>query len=123
MLHEKTLSQNFSIWVSVSHIVLNTDKLSGIFRHELYQQHILFNLAADTDICCQFKQDVLLVLMPNTETSSLSVLQNKLSILGSQIEDEEFELNVFSWALPQASIEDGVAVWLETLVGDIYAAR
>ncbi|EKO3844757.1 diguanylate cyclase [Vibrio harveyi] len=86
-----------------------TKRLSEIFR--------------DTDICCQFKQDVLLVLMPNTETSSLSVLQNKLSVLGSQIEDEEFELNVFSWALPQASIEDGVAVWLETLVGDIYAAR
>ena len=86
-----------------------TKRLSEIFR--------------DTDICCQFKQDVLLVLMPNTETSSLSVLQNKLSALGSQIEDEEFELNVFSWALPQASIEDGVAVWLETLVGDIYAAR
>ncbi|WP_038869304.1 TackOD1 domain-containing metal-binding protein [Vibrio jasicida] len=86
-----------------------TRRLSEIFR--------------DTDICCQFKQDVLLVLMPNTKTSSLSVLQDKLSILGSQIEDEEFELNVLSWALPQASIGDGVALWLETIVGDIYVAR
>lgn len=85
-----------------------TRRLSEIFR--------------DTDICCQFKQDVLLVLMPNTEKSSFSALQNKISVLGGQIEDEYFELNVFSWTLPQA-IEDGVAVWLETLVGDIYVTR
>ncbi len=53
-----------------------TRRLSGLFR--------------DTDICCQYKQDVLLVLMPNTTNASLSVLQQKLSDLGDLVEDEEF---------------------------------
>ncbi|MBM5035163.1 diguanylate cyclase, partial [Vibrio parahaemolyticus] len=52
-----------------------TRRLSGLFR--------------DTDICCQYKQDVLLVLMPNTTNASLSVLQQKLSDLGDLVEDEE----------------------------------
>lgn len=86
-----------------------TGRLSSIFR--------------DTDICCQFRQDVLLVLTPNTTPSSLGVLQEKLSELGELIEDEAFELNVFSWELPDVGIEDGVALWLETRVGEIYAAR
>ncbi len=86
-----------------------TRRLSGLFR--------------DTDICCQYKQDVLLVLMPNTTNASLSVLQQKLSDLGDLVEDEEFELDVFTWDLPDPVIEDGVSVWIESLMGEIYAAR
>lgn len=86
-----------------------TRRLSGLFR--------------DTDICCQYKQDVLLVLMPNTTNASLSVLQQKLSDLGDLVEDEEFELDVFAWDLPDQVIEGGVSVWIESLMGEIYAAR
>ncbi|MHC6804206.1 diguanylate cyclase domain-containing protein, partial [Vibrio antiquarius] len=86
-----------------------TRRLSGLFR--------------DTDICCQYKQDVLLVLMPNTTNASLSILQQKLSDLGELVEDEEFELDVFAWDLPDPIIEDGVSVWMESLMGEIYAAR
>ncbi|MBM4892760.1 diguanylate cyclase [Vibrio parahaemolyticus] len=86
-----------------------TRRLSGLFR--------------DTDICCQYKQDVLLVLMPNTTNASLSVLQQKLSDLGDLVEDEEFELDVFAWDLPDPVIEGGVSVWIELLMGEIYAAR
>lgn len=86
-----------------------TRRLSGLFR--------------DTDICCQYKQDVLLVLMPNTTNASLSVLQQKLSDLGDLVEDEEFELDVFAWDLPDPVIEGGVSVWIESLMGEIYAAR
>ncbi|HCE2853145.1 TPA: diguanylate cyclase [Vibrio parahaemolyticus] len=86
-----------------------TCRLSGLFR--------------DTDICCQYKQDVLLVLMPNTTNASLSVLQQKLSDLGDLVEDEEFELDVFAWDLPDPVIEGGVSVWIESLMGEIYAAR
>ncbi len=86
-----------------------TRRLSGLFR--------------DTDICCQYKQDVLLVLMPNTTNASLSVLQQKLSDLGDLVEDEEFELDVFAWDLPDPVIEGGVSVWIESLMDEIYAAR
>ncbi|EIK4809055.1 diguanylate cyclase [Vibrio parahaemolyticus] len=86
-----------------------TRRLSGLFR--------------DTDICCQYKQDVLLVLMPNTTNASLSVLQQKLSDLGDLVEDEEFELDVFAWDLPDPVIEGSVSVWIESLMGEIYAAR
>ncbi|MGF1909246.1 diguanylate cyclase [Vibrio kasasachensis] len=83
----------------------------------------LSSMFRDTDICCQFKQDVLLVLMPNTTHSSLSVLQQKLSELSGLIENEEFVLNVFSWNLPDPAIEDSVTLWLEALVDETYAAR
>ncbi|MBS9923142.1 diguanylate cyclase domain-containing protein [Vibrio alginolyticus] len=86
-----------------------TRRLSGLFR--------------DTDICCQYKQDVLLVLMPNTTNASLSILQQKLSDLGELVEDEEFELDVFAWDLPDPIIEDSVSAWMESLMGEIYAAR
>ena len=83
----------------------------------------LSSLFRDTDICCQYKQDVLLVLMPNTTNASLSILQQKLSDLGELVEDEEFELDAFAWDLPDPIIEDGVSVWMESLMGEIYAAR
>lgn len=86
-----------------------TGRLSSLFR--------------DTDICCQYKQDVLLVLMPNTPYSNVDVLQRKLLALSELIEDEDFELNVFSWGLPNAAIDDGISPWLDGLMEHIYAAR
>lgn len=86
-----------------------TERMSSMFR--------------DTDICCQFRQDTLLVLTPHTSHSNLPALQQKLSEISALIEDDELELNVFAWGLPQAEIENGVTQWLENLAGDISAAR
>lgn len=85
-----------------------TTRLSSLFR--------------DTDICCQYKQDVLLVLMPNTTKQSLSALQSKLSELSELIEEEDFELNVHVRSIPEPELSVDVEHWLETLLRDIYAA-
>lgn len=85
-----------------------TLRLSGMFR--------------DTDICCQYKQDVLLVLMPKTPEASLPALKQKLTHLSGLIEDDGFELNVFAWGLPDQSINDAVDLWIENLIGEVYAS-
>ena len=86
-----------------------TNRLNGLFR--------------DTDICCQYKQDVLLVLMPKTKISTMPVLQNKIEQLTQLIEDELFTLHVSAFKIPDPRINDGVKIWLAETVGNIYAAR
>lgn len=85
-----------------------TSRLSSLFR--------------DTDICCQYKQDVLLVLMPKTRKQSLSAVQLKLSELSELIEEDDFELNVHARSLPDPALSADVESWLEALLRDIYAA-
>lgn len=86
-----------------------TNRLNGLFR--------------DTDICCQYKQDVLLVLMPKTKMTSISVLQDKIEQLSSLIEEEQFVLHVSAVKIPTPDINEGVKVWLADIIGDIYASR
>ncbi|WEM45169.1 diguanylate cyclase (plasmid) [Photobacterium sp. DA100] len=86
-----------------------TNRLNGLFR--------------DTDICCQYKQDLLLVLMPKTKISTMPVLQSKIEKLSQLIEDDLFTLHVSAFKIPDPRINDGIKVWLAETVGNIYAAR
>ncbi|WP_194436511.1 diguanylate cyclase [Vibrio fluminensis] len=86
-----------------------TDYLSQIFR--------------DTDICCQLKQDLLMVFMPHTSRTQLNALEEKLSKLSELIQDKEFTLDVYSWMLPDEEIDDQLPLWLEARIGEIYASR
>lgn len=86
-----------------------TLRLNGLFR--------------DTDICCQYKQDILLVLMPKTAMSSISVLQDKIEQLSRLIEEEQFEMHVSAVQIPDPAINEGTKIWLANVIGDIYAAR
>ena len=83
----------------------------------------LGSLFRDTDICCQFRQDVLLVLMPNTKESSLAVLRSKLKELSGLIDEDDFVLNAFAWTLPNKELDADIDIWLESITGEIYAAR
>ncbi|WP_428775145.1 diguanylate cyclase [Vibrio sp.] len=86
-----------------------TDRFNGLFR--------------DTDICCQYQNDVLLVFMPKTDISSLPVLQSKIEYLASLIEDDDFSLNVFSWPMPDEGLTIDATAWMERNIGEIYAVQ
>ncbi|MGF1695414.1 diguanylate cyclase [Vibrio lamellibrachiae] len=86
-----------------------TYRLNGLFR--------------DSDICCQYKSDVLFVLMPKTKMKNMQVLKDKIEQLCSLIEDEEFTLNVTAWSIPDIDMKGDVSFWLENRVGEIYAAE
>lgn len=86
-----------------------TARLSGLFR--------------DTDLCCQYKQDVLLVLMPKTSHQGLSAIENKLSELSQLIEVDDFELDIFTKNLPDASLGNDAEPWLERWLREIYVER
>ncbi|NLS12974.1 diguanylate cyclase [Vibrio sp. SM6] len=83
----------------------------------------LGNLFRETDICCQFRTDVVFVLMPNTPYASFQVLQQKLTDLRALIEDDTFELNVYFWSLPDEQINADPSQWLRARVSEIYAPR
>ena len=86
-----------------------TNRLNGLFR--------------DTDICCQYKQDLLLVLMPKTSLSTMPVLQDKIEKLTQLIEEDLFTLHVSAFKIPDTTLNDSVKVWLAETVGSIYGSR
>ncbi|WP_238039453.1 hypothetical protein, partial [Psychrobacter sp. Ps6] len=77
----------------------------------------------DTDICCQYKEDILYIFMANTDKSRLNILEHKLSTIMDTINERTFIINVFYWELPQIEIKDNIIFWLESITGDIYASR
>ncbi|MGR5330450.1 TackOD1 domain-containing metal-binding protein [Photobacterium damselae] len=77
----------------------------------------------DTDICCQYKEDILYIFMANTDKSRLNILEHKLSTIMDTINERTFIINVFCWELPQVEIKDNIIFWLESITGDIYASR
>lgn len=83
----------------------------------------LSKILRDTDICCQLKQDVLMVFMPHTARAQVNTLEQKLTKLNDMFEGTEFELDVYSWMLPNQDIDDHLTAWLDDRIGEIYASR
>lgn len=86
-----------------------TARLGGLFR--------------DTDLCCQYKQDVLLVLMPKTSHEGVSAIESKLSELSRLIEVDDFELDIYTKNLPDVSLGNDAESWLENWLREIYVER
>ncbi|MCL6415995.1 hypothetical protein MIB92_10050 [Aestuariirhabdus sp. Z084] len=82
-------------------------RLNGLFR--------------ETDICCQVRNDMLLVLMPHATEQSLPVLQEKIESLAALIEEDNFSLKVFAWKLPDENLADDAALWIQNKLMDVYA--
>lgn len=132
--------KNLVLWVNKvalrhkdSHLLLALHLPSFKQYNQQYGENKLFSLIEqitlrlsgmlrDTDICCQYRQDILLVLMPKTPEASLPALKQKLTQLSGLIEDDRFELNVFAWGLPEPSLNDGIDMWIEKIIGEVYAS-
>ncbi|WP_255555497.1 diguanylate cyclase domain-containing protein [Enterovibrio paralichthyis] len=72
----------------------------------------LNGLLRDTDLCCQYTLDTLLLLMPQTPQAALGRLQEKITELASLIEVDDFTLQVYAWTLPDELMTDDAANWL-----------
>lgn len=79
----------------------------------------LNGMLRDTDICCQYLPDTLLLVMPNTPESALGVLQQKIENLASLIETEDFTLRVYAWSLPDEALSEDAASWLAFKMNEI----
>jgi hypothetical protein len=86
-----------------------TQRLNGLFR--------------ESDICCQIRHDLILVLMPKTNHQHINVIRDKINKLSALIENGELPLSVFAWELPDKSIPDFSLEWLNDKVGEVYAAQ
>ncbi|MUK62837.1 diguanylate cyclase [Aliivibrio fischeri] len=128
---------NLLVWINKlairhqhSHILLGI-KLAGIEEYsaqfgetklmQLIDQisNDLNSILRDTDICCQYRSDMILLLMPMTPIDSLPVLQKKIELIAEKIESELVLLNVHIWSLPNVSLQDDAAKWLVDELGTI----
>ncbi|WP_337028422.1 diguanylate cyclase domain-containing protein [Vibrio cholerae] len=85
-----------------------TERLNGLFR--------------ETDVCCQYHHDLILVLMPKASLEHLDVLKNKIEEMSRLVESDQFTLDVFAWMLPDPSLIEEGSVWIQQQVSDIYVA-
>ncbi|WP_207905750.1 hypothetical protein [Aestuariirhabdus litorea] len=83
-------------------------RLNGLFR--------------ETDVCCQVRNELLLVLMPYAARESLPVLQSKIETLAAMIEEDDFRLQVFAWGLPDDTLADDAANWIQSRLTQVYAS-
>lgn len=83
----------------------------------------LSSLFRDTDVCCQYKQDLLLVLMPKTDRRGLASIEQKLNELSQLIDVEDFYLDVHVKGLPEQGLGSEAELWLENWMRDIYVGR
>lgn len=83
--------------------------------------HRLNNLFRESDLCCQYKQDIVFVLMPKTGRKEFPILQQKIEQLCNLIDEPDFVLNVFNWELPNKELNEEPLLWLQQCLGEIYA--
>lgn len=110
-----------------SHLLLGV-KLSGIEAYsqqfgEIKRLQLIeeisnhFNrLLRDTDICCHYSSEIMLLLMPMTPIDSYSIIESKIAKIANDIESELITLNVYLWQLPSTSLSDNAPTWLAQLI-------
>ena len=76
-----------------------TERLNGLFR--------------ESDICCQYRDDFVLLLMPKTPFKHLPVLKEKISKLCALIEEDDFSMSIFAWGIPQEINNAEITQWLD----------
>ncbi|MUL17449.1 hypothetical protein [Aliivibrio fischeri] len=76
-------------------------------------------LLRDTDICCQYNSELMLLLMPMTPRSSHKIIEDKVANIASDIESELVTLHLYIWELPDPSLSNSASVWLVDLLKDI----
>ncbi|MCE7574585.1 hypothetical protein ACTFQF_17245 [Aliivibrio fischeri] len=76
-------------------------------------------LLRDTDICCQYNSELMLLLMPMTPRSSHKIIEDKIANIASDIESELVTLHLYIWELPAPSLSNSASVWLADLLKDI----
>ena len=135
-LIDQKSSHNLLSWVNKlairhqqSHLLLGV-KLSGIEEYsqqfgEIKRLQLIeeisnhFNrLLRDTDICCHYTSEIILLLMPMTPIDSYSIIESKIEKIANNIESELITLNVYLWQLPNTSLSDNASSWLAQLIKD-----
>ena len=129
---DKTSFHNLLVWINKlalrheqSHVLLGV-KVSGIenYTHQFGEIKRLqlidtisnnFNgILRDTDICCQYDNEILLLLMPMTPTDSSPIIEHKIKGIADRIESELIDLNVYIWSLPDKQLHNNASGWLAT---------
>ncbi|MCF7352596.1 diguanylate cyclase [Vibrio sp. CK2-1] len=72
-----------------------------------------------TDLCCQYREDLIFIFMPMTPLKSLSVLQNKIVQIAQAMEEQDFILKVYSWSLPNTELNNDAHSWLQSRLNEI----
>lgn len=70
-----------------------------------------------TDVCCHYRDDMLLFFLPNTSVTQIDVITRKLAILGEEQSSRQLYLDFRLSALPDKALDNDAAMWIQQLLG------
>lgn len=136
-LIDKNSFHNLLVWVNKlairhkqSHLLVGV-KLSGVddfsqtFGEVKRLQLIAeisnhFNgLLRDTDICCQYSSELMLLLMPITPIDSIGIIEKKIADISADIESDLITLHIYAWSLPAKSLTHSALTWLNGVLDGV----
>ncbi len=71
-----------------------------------------------TDVCCHYRDDMLLFFLPNTPANHVSVITGKLIALSEEQTTQHLRLDFRLRALPDPTLDDNATIWVQQLLGE-----
>ncbi len=74
------------------------------------------DMLRDTDICCHYNSEIILLLMPMTSIDSSPIIKEKINNIANAIDSDLISLNVYLSKLPDNLLNTNASSWLDTLI-------
>ncbi|MCM2681337.1 hypothetical protein [Echinimonas agarilytica] len=125
-LAERYSEQNIHTEIRSEHslLILNFSNLTSLIQLEselsLLNQLEAFsdrlrNLLRTTDICCQYNEHILMIMLPHTGQAGMEVIQDKVIKIGEAQSDSTLEVSIGTYFLPIQAIDDNAEQWLASV--------
>ncbi len=73
-----------------------------------------------TDVCCHYRDDILLFFLPNTPENQINVITKKLAALGKEQISQHIKLDFRVRFLPDRNLEDNAPMWVQQLLAEFH---
>ncbi len=103
-------------FINLAQAIYHLGEAEAITRIDALTQRLQSVLRL-TDVCCHYRDDILLFFLPNTPANQIEVITRKLANLGAEQSSHQLHLDFRLQPLPDATLDDNAALWIEQLLG------
>ena len=104
-------------FVDLASVIYQLGEAEAITRLDTLTQR-LRSVLRITDVCCHYRDDILLFFLPNTLANHVSVITNKLISLGREQITTHLSLDFRLRPLPDPTLDNDAAIWIQQLLGE-----
>lgn len=104
-------------FADLASVIYQLGEAEAITRLDTLTQR-LRSILRITDVCCHYRDDILLFFLPNTPASHVSVITNKLASLGREQITTHLRLDFRLRPLPDPALDNNAAIWVQQLLGE-----